>query len=103
MLDEATSAVDVQTERRIQRALRRLCAGRTAIIIAHRLATIRDADRIAVLRHGGLVEAGTHEALIAAGGWYATLYREYERGQRGTDAPAGVASAPPADWAARVA
>jgi ATP-binding cassette subfamily B protein len=70
--------VDVQTERRIQHALRRLCQGRTAIIIAHRLATIRDADRIAVIRHGQLVELGPHAELIAAGGAYATLYRAYE-------------------------
>ncbi|HSB95769.1 MAG TPA: ABC transporter ATP-binding protein, partial [Spongiibacteraceae bacterium] len=56
VLDEATSAVDIHTERRIQRALRRLCEGRTAIIIAHRLATIRDADRIAVIKHGSVVE-----------------------------------------------
>jgi ABC-type multidrug transport system fused ATPase/permease subunit len=81
VLDEATSAVDIQTERRIQHALRRLCAGRTAIIIAHRLATIRDADRIAVIRHGRLVEEGAHDALMAAGGAYAELYRAYERGQ----------------------
>ena len=67
VLDEATSAVDVQTERRIQHALRRLCAGRTAIIIAHRLATIRDADRIAVIRHGQLVELGTHAELMRGG------------------------------------
>ena len=83
VLDEATSAVDIQTERRIQHALRRLCAGRTAIIIAHRLSTIRDVDRIAVIRHGRLVELGTHDELTQSRGWYAELYREYERGQRG--------------------
>ncbi|MBA3709629.1 MAG: ABC transporter ATP-binding protein [Planctomycetes bacterium] len=81
VLDEATSAVDIHTEQRIQRALRRLCAGRTAIIIAHRLATIRDADRIAVIRDGTLVESGTHEVLIASGGAYAGLYAAYERGE----------------------
>jgi ATP-binding cassette subfamily B protein len=78
VLDEATSAVDVQTERRIQHALRRLCEGRTAIIIAHRLATIRDADRIAVIRHGSLIEVGTHMQLMSEGGTYAGLYRTYE-------------------------
>jgi len=55
-----------------------LCEGRTAIIIAHRLATIRDADRIAVIKHGQLVEIGHHRALIKAGGDYARLYRAYE-------------------------
>ncbi len=78
VLDEATSAVDVHTERRIQRAFRRLCQGRTAIIIAHRLATIRDADRIAVIRRGQVVEIGNHVALIGAGGPYSELYRAYE-------------------------
>jgi ATP-binding cassette subfamily B protein len=78
VLDEATSAVDVQTERRIQRALRRLCEGRTAIIIAHRLTTIRDADRIAVIRHGELVELGNHTELVGQDGLYASLYRAYE-------------------------
>ena len=84
VLDEATSAVDVQTERRIQRALRRLCHGRTAIIIAHRLATIRDADRIAVIRSGRVVETGKHADLIGADGPYAALYQAYIRNTAGT-------------------
>ncbi|WP_392889963.1 ABC transporter ATP-binding protein [Pseudomonas migulae] len=79
VLDEATSAVDIHTERRIQRAFRRLCEGRTAIIIAHRLATIRDADRIAVIRQGRLVEQGPHSQLIDQGGAYAALYQTYLR------------------------
>lgn len=83
VLDEATSAVDVHTERRIQRALRRLCEGRTAIIIAHRLSTIRDADRIAVINNGRLVETGNHQALIGSGGFYASLYRAYEENEVG--------------------
>ena len=83
VLDEATSAVDIHTERRIQRALRRLCEGRTAIIIAHRLATIRDADRIAVVRHGQVVELGPHRQLIEQGGAYAALYQSYLRGAQG--------------------
>ncbi len=83
VLDEATSAVDIHTERRIQRALRRLCEGRTAIIIAHRLATIRDADRIAVIRHGEVVELGNHTSLMQTGGAYAALYRAYERASIG--------------------
>ncbi|HEX5361103.1 MAG TPA: ABC transporter ATP-binding protein [Fluviicoccus sp.] len=83
VLDEATSAVDVQTERRIQRALRRLCEGRTAIIIAHRLSTIRDADRIAVIRNGKLVELGPHEQLVGQGGFYASLYKAYEENTLG--------------------
>jgi ABC-type multidrug transport system fused ATPase/permease subunit len=81
VLDEATSAVDVHTERRIQQALRRLCDGRTAIIIAHRLATIRHADRIAVIRNGQVVELGSHDALIGHGGAYAALDRAYQQDQ----------------------
>lgn len=83
VLDEATSAVDVHTERTIQHALRQLYRGRTAIVIAHRLATIRDADRIAVIRGGQVVELGPHADLLAAGGAYAALYEAYEQ-QNGT-------------------
>ena len=78
VLDEATSAVDIHTERRIQAAFRRLCQGRTAIIIAHRLATIRDADRIAVIWNGEVAELGPHEKLIQQGGAYSQLYKAYE-------------------------
>lgn len=91
VLDEATSAIDVQTEQRIQRALRRLCEGRTAIIIAHRLATIRDADRIAVIEQGRLVELGPHEQLISAGGAYARLYAAYAQASFGSPAEAAAA------------
>ena len=74
VLDEATANVDSYTERQIQRALKRLLAGRTAIVIAHRLATVRHADRILVLQDGRIIERGTHDALIEAGGLYARLY-----------------------------
>jgi ATP-binding cassette subfamily B protein len=73
VLDEATSALDVQTERAVGEALDALAAGRTTLVIAHRLSTVRDADRIAVLDRGRVVETGTHDELLAAGGRYAEL------------------------------
>ncbi|ARO15795.1 ABC multidrug efflux transporter fused ATPase and inner membrane proteins [Ketogulonicigenium robustum] len=73
ILDEATSALDTQTEREIQAALDRLAVGRTTLVIAHRLATIRNADRIFVMDQGQIVETGTHAELVAAGGHYAKL------------------------------
>jgi len=74
ILDEATSSVDTRTEVQIQKAMANLMKDRTSFVIAHRLSTIRDADLILVMNHGDIVEQGTHEELLAKGGFYADLY-----------------------------
>ncbi|MGH1329763.1 MAG: ABC transporter ATP-binding protein [Paracoccaceae bacterium] len=75
LLDEATSALDAQSEAIVQEALERLSKGRTTLVIAHRLATVRGADSIVVMDHGQVVDQGTHEELLARGGIYADLYK----------------------------
>jgi ATP-binding cassette subfamily B protein len=77
ILDEATSSVDIGTERKIEQALRLLLSGRTAFIIAHRLSTIRDADLIVVLEHGQIVEQGSHAELMQKQGLYTSLYGDW--------------------------
>jgi len=80
VLDEATSAVDSLTEARLQQALSKLLEGRTSFVVAHRLSTIKNADAIAVMDSGRIVEQGSHAALLAARGRYAALYREFALG-----------------------
>jgi len=75
ILDEATAHLDSESEAAVQRALAAALSGRTALVIAHRLSTVRDADQILVLDHGRIVERGTHDQLVAAGGLYGELYR----------------------------
>ncbi len=74
ILDEATSSIDTRTEIRIQKAFAKLMQGRTSFIVAHRLSTIKEADRILVMRDGKIIEQGTHEELLAENGFYAELY-----------------------------
>jgi ATP-binding cassette subfamily B protein len=94
ILDEATSALDTGTEQEIQAALRAVAADRTTIIIAHRLSTVVDADRIIVLDHGQVAEAGTHAALLAQGGIYARMWamqaEQQEAAQARMQDPAGA-------------
>ncbi len=87
LLDEATSAVDTLTELRLQRALARLLRGRTSFVVAHRLSTIRHADKLLVIESGRVVESGTHSELVARGGLYSSLHRAFVR---------STAAAPPA-------
>ena len=82
ILDEATSSVDTRTEVLIQKAMDNLMKGRTSFVIAHRLSTIRDADLILVMNEGDIVEQGSHEELLAKGGFYAKLYNsQFERSE----------------------
>ena len=75
VLDEATASIDSHTEKKIQLALKKLLKGRTGIVIAHRLATIRGADRIIVIKNGKLVEMGPHKLLVEKGGLYSQLHK----------------------------
>jgi ATP-binding cassette, subfamily B, bacterial len=88
VLDEATAHLDSESESAVQQALQRALAGRTSIVIAHRLSTVRDADQILVIDGGRVVERGRHDDLLAAGGVYADLYRTQFR----TEAPLALAS-----------
>ena len=90
VLDEATASVDSDTEARLQRALEEVMRDRTALVIAHRLSTIRAADRIVVFHKGRVVEAGTHDELLAKGGVYARLYRMQFAHEQGEAAEARI-------------
>jgi ABC-type multidrug transport system fused ATPase/permease subunit len=81
LLDEATASIDPVTEAQVQIGLDTVLDGRTSIVIAHRLSTVRAADRIIVLRQGQMIEEGTHERLLLDGGHYAELYNAYFRHQ----------------------
>jgi ATP-binding cassette subfamily B protein len=94
LLDEATSSVDPVTESRIQEALRRLLAGRTSFVVAHRLSTIRHADQVLVLEAGRIVERGSHTDLLRHAGRYAALYRQFVSAAELERDPLGPRSAP---------
>src|SRR5262249_14904626 len=91
LLDEATAALDAQSERHVQAAIAELCKGRTTIVIAHRLATIRHADRILVIEAGDVVEAGRHDDLLRKGGRYALFYKLQFEQQEGPETGPGPA------------
>ncbi len=98
LLDEPTSALDTESEALVQEALDRLMAGRTTVVVAHRLSTIVHADRVLVLDDGRIVEAGTHQELLARGGLYEELYRrQFEPAGESSDAPAGAPTAQEGD------
>ena len=78
ILDEATAFADPENEALVQRAFEKLSKGKTVIMIAHRLTTIRNADRIFVLREGHVEESGTHDSLVAGGGLYAKMWQDYQ-------------------------
>jgi len=106
VLDEATSSVDNETEAAIQRSLARIAVGRTTLVIAHRLSTVRHADRIHVMAGGRITESGTHDELVAAGGRYAALWA-VQTGEADLHAADAVAADPPSpggaspEWRAR--
>ena len=81
ILDEATSSLDPATEEQVEEALRKLLKGRTSVVIAHRLSTAEHADRILVVDHGRVVEDGNHAELVAKGGYYSSLYRQWTAGR----------------------
>ncbi|MGN1084809.1 MAG: ABC transporter ATP-binding protein, partial [Lachnospiraceae bacterium] len=81
ILDEATSSIDTRMEVRIQRAFHKMMQGRTSFIVAHRLSTIREADVILVMKDGDIIEQGTHEELLAKGGFYHDLYYSGQNNQ----------------------
>jgi ABC-type multidrug transport system fused ATPase/permease subunit len=91
ILDEATSALDVESEQLIQVALRSLLRGRTAFVIAHRLSTVREADRIVVIENGTITEMGTHLELCQLGGYYASLVERQQQGFLGESEPSRAA------------
>ena len=93
ILDEATSSLDNESERLVQEALSRLMEGRTTVVVAHRLSTIRGADRVAVLDDGWLLELGTHDELLAMDGLYAHLWR-LQASERTSEAPAEATDEP---------